>query len=81
MTERRDKDRQTSQQMFCDSVTAAMSNVIKQLQSSQVWLSIGSPKHVFVHLVYSLYMIYDILSRSFVSHTVLYMLHSHVTLS
>jgi len=38
-------------------------------------------KHVFVHLVYSLYMIYDILSRSFVSHTVLYMLHSHVTLS
>ena len=37
--ERRDEDRQTTHQIFADSVAAAMSNVIEQLQSSQVQLS------------------------------------------
>jgi len=58
VAERRDEDRQTSQQMFCDSVTAAMSNVIKQLQSSQVWLSIGTPETCFC--TFGVLSVYDI---------------------
>ena len=37
--EHRDEDRQTTHQMFAESVAAALSGVIEQLQSSQVELS------------------------------------------